>query len=160
MDAVVSVLLFNACLVGSTILHILCLNREGTIRQMAWKSIAVSLIWSTCVNFYAYHHYITRVNVDAGPLTWWAEEIRLSNDSLYVFLASVGELWSFLFSLAVFTLAFFLNTSYEHWKAVYFAARAMQVSIQVWQICPPLDAFDSHSLPRPHREGLTIYACW
>ena len=94
---------------------------------MAWKSIAVSVIWSTCVNFYAYYHYITCHNVDAGTLTWWAEEIRLSDDSLNVFLASVGELWSFLFSLAVFTLAFFLNSSYDHWKMVYFTARAMQV---------------------------------
>ena len=84
------------------------------------------------MNLYAYHHYVTCVNLDAGPLKWWAEEIRLSDDSLYVFLASVGELWSFLFSLAVFTLAFFLNTSYDYWKAVYFTARAMQVSTQVW----------------------------
>lgn len=128
---------------------------EGTIRQMAWKSIAVSVIWSTCVNFYAYYHYITYVNVDAGTLTWWAEEIRLSDDSLNVFLASVGELWSFLFSLAVFTLAFFLNSSYDHWKMVYFTARAMQGRIN--DICMLVTGSAARDFDQGTVDGTTGY---
>ncbi|KAL7549928.1 hypothetical protein ACHAWF_013183 [Thalassiosira exigua] len=128
---------------------------EGTIRQMTWKSIALTVAWASAVNWYAYHHYVTDVEGAAAGVAWYSSEIRHSSDGFFEFLASMGVVWGYLLSLVIFVLAFFVNQSYDHWKRVYFSARAMQGRIN--DLCMLVTAGGARSHEYGEVDGFTGY---
>ena len=99
---------------------------EGSIKQMTWKTTVAIMLWALVVNMYAYYHYSTFVVGAVENVAWYGSEIRNSDDPLIELLQSVSVFWDASLSLGIFTLSFFVNQSYEHWKRVYFCARAIQ----------------------------------
>ncbi|KAL7541109.1 hypothetical protein ACHAXR_010639 [Thalassiosira sp. AJA248-18] len=101
---------------------------EGTIRQMTWKSVVGIMLWAIAVNYYGYWHYTHDVVVGSVEgIKWYSSEIRHSSDDQFIeCLSTISVQWEYNLTLVIFTLSFFVNQAYDHWKSVYFAARAIQ----------------------------------
>ena len=94
---------------------------------MTWKTAVTIMIWALAINLFAYYHYTTYVVGGAAEnVAWYSSEIRYSDDTFMEFLTSVTVFWEYLVTLCIFTLSFFVNEAYGHWKRVYFSARAIQ----------------------------------
>ncbi|KAL7532495.1 hypothetical protein ACHAXR_004668 [Thalassiosira sp. AJA248-18] len=110
---------------------------DGTIREMIYKNIIISLIWALVVDLYAYQHYtvylIATAAVNGGDvgslmdtLTWASFEIPHSKDPFIETLTALNSLWEYQLNLTIFTLSFFVNHAYSSWRGVYFCTRAIQ----------------------------------
>lgn len=93
---------------------------------MTWKATFAIMAWGLIVNMYAYHHYSTDVIGSVENVAWYSSEIRHSDDALIEFLMSISKFWEYCLTLGIFTLSFFVNEAYGHWKRVYFSTRAIQ----------------------------------
>lgn len=110
---------------------------EGTIREMTFSNVAIALIWALVVDLYAYQHYtfylIATAAANGGDvatlmdsLTWTSFEIPHSKDPIIDTLESLNSLWEYQLQLTTFTLSFFVNHAYSHWRMTYFCTRAIQ----------------------------------
>lgn len=110
---------------------------DGTIRQMTYKNVVISLLWAFIVDIYAYYHYtlylIATAAVNGGDvnslidnLTWVSFEIPHSKDPIIETLTAVNGLWEYQLTLTIFTLSFFVNHAYTQWRMTYFCTRAIQ----------------------------------
>jgi hypothetical protein len=110
---------------------------DGTIRQMTYKNVVISLLWAFIVDLYAYYHYtlylIATAAVNGGDvnslidnLTWVSFEIPHSKDPIIETLTAVNGLWEYQLTLTIFTLSFFVNHAYTQWRMTYFCTRAIQ----------------------------------
>lgn len=110
---------------------------DGTIRQMTYSNVIISLLWALVVDLYAYYHYtlylIAAAAVNGGDvnslidnLTWVSFEIPHSKDPIIDTLSAINGLWEYQLSLTIFTLSFFVNHAYTQWRMTYFCTRAIQ----------------------------------
>mmetsp|Transcript_3993 Transcript_3993/g.10102 ORF Transcript_3993/g.10102 Transcript_3993/m.10102 type:complete len:633 (-) Transcript_3993:456-2354(-) len=110
---------------------------EGTIRQMTYAQVLITIAWALVVDTYAYQHYslylIATAAVNGGDvgslidsLSWSSFEIPHSGDPFIETLTALNSLWEYQLSLTIFTLSFFVNHAYSSWRGVYFCTRAIQ----------------------------------
>lgn len=110
---------------------------EGTIREMTFTNVVMALLWALVVDLYAYQHYtvylIATAAVNGGDvaslldsLTWTSFEIPHSRDPIIEAFQNLNSLWEYQLSLTTFTLSFFVNHAYSHWRLTYFCTRAIQ----------------------------------
>eukprot|EP00970_Alexandrium_tamarense_P010291 scaffold2066_cov172-Alexandrium_tamarense.AAC.8 len=104
---------------------------------MTFTNVMIALLWSLVVDLYAYHHYtvylIAAAVVNGGDvdslvdgLSWVSFEIPHSKDPIIETLSALNSLWEYQLSLTTFTLSFFVNHAYSHWRLTYFCTRAIQ----------------------------------
>lgn len=110
---------------------------QGTIREMAFSNVCISLVWALVVDLYAYQHYtlylIATAAVNGGDvatlldnLEWTSFEIPHSGDPIIDTFQSLNSLWEYQLQLTTFTLSFFVNHAYSHWRMMYFCTRSIQ----------------------------------
>ncbi|KAL7510734.1 hypothetical protein ACHAXN_007618 [Cyclotella atomus] len=110
---------------------------EGTIREMTFSNVCISLFWALVVDLYAYQHYtlylIATAAVNGGDvatlvdnLEWTSFEIPHSGDPIIDTFQSLNSLWEYQLQLTTFTLSFFVNHAYSHWRMTYFCTRSIQ----------------------------------
>ncbi|KAL7488569.1 hypothetical protein ACHAW6_014174 [Cyclotella cf. meneghiniana] len=110
---------------------------KGTIREMTYTNVVIALLWALVVDLYAYQHYtvylIATAAVNGGDvaslldsLTWTSFEIPHSTDPIIEAFQNLNSLWEYQLSLTTFTLSFFVNHAYSHWRLTYFCTRAIQ----------------------------------
>lgn len=101
---------------------------DGTIREMTFKNVIISILWALLVDLYCYHHYtvylIAAAAVNGGDpqtlienLSWASFEIPHSKDPIIDTLQALNSLWEYQLQLAVFTLSFFVNHAYQSWRS-------------------------------------------
>lgn len=140
---------------------------DGTIRQMTFQNVIISLIWALVVDLYAYYHYtvylIATAAVNGGDvsslidnLTWISFEIPHSKDPIIDTLAAINGLWEYQLSLTIFTLSFFVNHAYTQWRMTYFATRAIQGRIN--GLCMLITTGARRSAGYGEVDGTTGYA--
>jgi len=102
---------------------------EGTTREMTYQNIIIAIFWALLVDLYAYHHYTIYVFATAavnggdinsllGDISWISLEIPHSKDPFIETLTALNSLWEYQLSLTIFTLSFFVNHAYNHWRMV------------------------------------------
>ncbi len=102
---------------------------EGTIREMTYQNILIAVLWAVLVDLYAYHHYTIYIFATAavnggdinsllGDISWISLEIPHSKDPFIETLTALNSLWEYQLSLTIFTLSFFVNHAYNHWRMV------------------------------------------
>ena len=100
---------------------------EGTIRQMTYAQVLITIAWALVVDTYAYQHYslylIATAAVNGGDvgslidsLSWSSFEIPHSGDPFIETLTALNSLWEYQLSLTIFTLSFFVNHAYSSWR--------------------------------------------
>lgn len=140
---------------------------DGTIRQMTFQNVIISLLWALVVDLYAYYHYtvylIATAAVNGGDvsrlidnLTWISFEIPHSKDPIIDTLAAINGLWEYQLSLTIFTLSFFVNHAYTQWRMTYFATRAIQGRIN--GLCMLITTGARRSAKYGEVDGTTGYA--
>ena len=125
---------------------------------MTWKTFLGNMAWALAVNLYAYHRYAADAAGAAADLAWYSPEIRhlLPRDDAFLDLANaVSVFWEYNLTLVIFTLSFFVNEAYAHWKRVYFCARAQQGRINDLTMLVTAGAARSR---RRRADGTTGYA--
>jgi hypothetical protein len=105
---------------------------------MTFVNVIIGMLWALVVDLYAYQHYtvylIATAAVNGGDvatlldnLTWTSFEIPHSTtDTVIETFQNLNGLWEYQLSLTTFTLSFFVNHAYSHWRLTYFCTRAIQ----------------------------------
>jgi len=139
---------------------------EGTTREMTYQNIIIAIFWALLVDLYAYHHYTIYVFATAavnggdinsllGDISWISLEIPHSKDPFIETLTALNSLWEYQLSLTIFTLSFFVNHAYNHWRMVYFCTRAIQGRIN--DLCMLVTIGAKRSAPFGTVNGTTGY---
>ncbi|KAL3802692.1 hypothetical protein HJC23_012016 [Cyclotella cryptica] len=139
---------------------------EGTIREMTFTNVAIALIWALVVDLYAYQHYtvylIATAAVNGGDvatlldnLTWTSFEIPHSRDPIIEAFQNLNSLWEYQLSLTTFTLSFFVNHAYSHWRLTYFCTRAIQGRVN--DLCMLITLGAARSKSYGEVDGVTGY---
>jgi hypothetical protein len=129
---------------------------QGTIREMTFSNVVIALVWALVVDLYAYQHYtvylIATAAVNGGDvatlvdnLDWTSFEIPHSGDPILDTFESLNSLWEYQLQLTTFTLSFFVNHAYSHWRMTYFCTRAIQGRLNDLCMLTTLAAQRSHT---------------
>mmetsp|Transcript_8832 Transcript_8832/g.19059 ORF Transcript_8832/g.19059 Transcript_8832/m.19059 type:complete len:659 (-) Transcript_8832:410-2386(-) len=138
----------------------------GTIREMTYKNVIISVLWSLLVDFYCYQHYtfylIATAAVNGGDvsqlmegLSWASFDIPHSKDPIIDTLTALGSLWEYQLNFCIFTLSFFVNHAYGNWRSVYLCTRAIQGRLN--DLCMLVTMAAKRSATYGAVEGVTGY---